>query len=79
MHAEEEQIEVERVDGPVRDRPTSESEGVRTPPVSTTVAVPGRAARPDAGRWASWNTSATRTELVTTVRSGTSSSCRASA
>ncbi len=57
--------------------PTRVSDGVRTPPVSTTVAAPGRAAGPDADtvRWALWNTSATRTELVTTVRSGTSSNC----
>ncbi|CAM5603216.1 hypothetical protein SCALM49S_09856 [Streptomyces californicus] len=58
---------------------TSESDGVRTPPVRTTVAAPGRAPPPPAVCRASWNTSATRTELVTTVRSGTSSRCRASA
>ena len=42
--------------------PTSASEGVRTPPVSTTVR---------SGRWAACSVSATRTELVTTTRSGT--------
>jgi hypothetical protein len=42
--------------------PTSESEGVRTPPVSTTVVPPASPCR-----WARSKTSATRTELVTTV------------
>ena len=60
--------------------PTSESDGVRTPPVSTTVAAPpGRAAARAGARCAVWKTSATRTELVTTVRSGTSSRWWASA
>ena len=49
--------------------PTSASDGVRTPPVSTTVWSP----RPPRS-----STSATWTELVTTVSPATSRSCRAS-
>lgn len=43
------------------------------------MAAPGRAPPVPPGRCAAWKTSATRTELVTTVRSGTSSNCWASA
>jgi hypothetical protein len=55
--------------------PTSASEGVRTPPVSTTD-VGGEVWSPGP---APWNRLATRIEFVTTVRPGTLNSCSASA
>lgn len=70
---------MERTDRLIGDRADQESDGVRTPPVSTTVAAPARGPPVAAERCAVWNTSATRTEFVTTVNSGTSSRCWASA
>lgn len=74
MGAEEEQVEVERADRPVRDGADQRVRGVRTPPVSTTV-VPV----PSPWRWARSKTSATRTELVTTVSGPIVTRCWASA